>query len=162
MTAHTAGLSIALGRALAEQNFRAVTAESCTGGLVAAAITDIPGSSAWFDRGFVTYTDDAKRTDLGVPSELLAAHGAVSEPVARAMADGALARSAADVAVSITGIAGPGGATPGKPVGTVCFAFARRGRSAQARTLHLDGDRAAVRAQSVDIALEGLIALTHA
>jgi len=162
MTAHTAGLSIALGRALAERGFRAATAESCTGGLVAAAITDIPGSSAWFDRGFVTYTDDAKRTDLGVPAELLAAHGAVSEPVARAMAEGALARSAADVAVSITGIAGPGGATPGKPVGTVCFAFARRGHHAQARTLHLDGDRAAVRAQSVDVALEGLIALTHA
>jgi len=116
MTAHTAGLAIALGRALAERGFRAATAESCTGGLVAAAITDIPGSSAWFDRGFVTYTDDAKRTDLGVPAELLATHGAVSEPVARAMADGALARSAADVAVSITGIAGPGGATPGKPV----------------------------------------------
>ena len=162
MTAHTAGLAIALGRALADQGFRAVTAESCTGGLVAAAITDIPGSSAWFDRGFVTYTDDAKRTDLGVPAELLATHGAVSEPVARAMADGALARSAADVAVSITGIAGPGGGTPGKPVGTVCFAFARRGYDAQARTLHLDGDRAAVRAQSVDVALEGLIALTHA
>jgi nicotinamide-nucleotide amidase len=161
MTAHTAGLSIALGRALAEHGLRVATAESCTGGLVAAAITDIPGSSAWFDRGFVTYTDDAKQADLAVPAKLLAAHGAVSEPVARAMADGALARSSADVAASITGIAGPGGATPGKPVGTVCFAFARRGRDTQARTLHLDGDRAAVRAQSVDIALEGLIALVH-
>ena len=158
MTAHTAGLAIALGRALSERGWRAATAESCTGGLVAAAITDIPGSSAWFDRGFVTYTDDAKRMDLGVPDELLAAHGAVSEPVARAMAEGALRRSAADVAVAITGIAGPGGATPGKPVGTVCFAFALREAGAGARTLHLDGDRAAVRAQSVDIALEGLIA----
>jgi nicotinamide-nucleotide amidase len=159
MTAHTAGLAIALGRALAERGFRAATAESCTGGLVAAAITDIPGSSAWFDRGFVTYTDDAKRSDLCVAAELLAAHGAVSEPVARAMAEGALRRSGADVAVATTGIAGPGGATPGKPVGTVCFAFARRDGAAHARTLHLDGDRAAVRAQSVDIALEGLIAL---
>ena len=161
MTAHTAGLAIALGRALAERGWRAATAESCTGGLVAAAITDIPGSSGWFDRGFVTYTDDAKRTDLAVPATLLATHGAVSEPVARAMAEGALARSAADVAVSITGIAGPGGGTPGKPVGTVCFGFARRAGEAEARTLHLEGDRAAVRAQSVDIALEGLIALAQ-
>jgi nicotinamide-nucleotide amidase len=159
MTARTAGLAIALGRALGEHGWRVVTAESCTGGLVAAAITDIPGSSAWFDRGFVTYTNDAKRDDLGVAEALLEQYGAVSEPVALAMAAGALLRSAADVAVAITGIAGPGGGTPGKPVGTVCFAFARRDAAAQARTLHLSGNRAAVRAESVDVALEGLIAL---
>ena len=156
MTAQTAGLAIALGRALGARGWRVATAESCTGGLVAAAITDIPGSSAWFERGFVTYTDEAKR------AELLERHGAVSEPVALAMATGALARSRADVAVAITGIAGPGGATPGKPVGTVCFAFAQRDRVAEARTLHLDGDRAAVRAQSVDFALERLIGLATA
>ena len=159
MTAQTAGLAIALGRALGEHGWRAVTAESCTGGLVAAAITDIPGSSAWFERGFVTYTDEAKRDDLGVAEDVLGRYGAVSEPVALAMAAGALARSTADVAVAITGIAGPGGATPGKPVGTVCFAFARRGTAPLARTLHLSGDRAGVRAESVDVALEGLIAL---
>ena len=162
MTAQTAGLAIALGRALGARGWRVATAESCTGGLVAAAITDIPGSSAWFERGFVTYTDEAKRDDLAVPAELLERHGAVSEPVALAMATGALARSRADVAVAITGIAGPGGATPGKPVGTVCFAFAQRDRVAEARTLHLDGDRAAVRAQSVDFALERLIGLATA
>ena len=112
----------------------AATAESCTGGLVAAALTAIPGSSDVVERGFVTYSNDAKTEMLGVPADLIAAHGAVSEPVARAMAEGALARSRADVAVSITGIAGPGGGSDTKPVGLVHFGAARRDRP----TVHLE------------------------
>ena len=151
--------AVLLGRALEARGWQAVTAESCTGGLVAGAITDVAGSSGWFDRSFVTYSNDAKESMLGVPRALLEAHGAVSEETARAMADGALARSRADVAVAITGIAGPGGATPGKPVGMVCFAFARREAATRSFTRQLAGDRAAVRAASVDIALEGLLRL---
>jgi nicotinamide-nucleotide amidase len=135
------------------------TAESCTGGGVAEAITRIPGSSAWFDRGFVTYTNAAKSELLGVPEAIIAGHGAVSEAVAVAMVDGALARSSARVAVSITGIAGPGGGTAAKPVGLVCFAWAARGQVAQPRTLRLKGDRAEIRRQSVAIALQGLLQL---
>ena len=151
--------AVALGRALQARNWSAATAESCTGGLVAGAITDVAGSSGWFDRGFVTYSNEAKEAMLGVPRALLAAHGAVSEEAARAMAEGALAHSGADVAVAITGIAGPGGATPGKPVGMVCFAFAGKDAAACAFTRHLPGDRAQVRAAAVDIALEGLLEL---
>ncbi|WP_135447440.1 MULTISPECIES: CinA family protein [Tabrizicola] len=113
---------------------RIATAESCTGGMVAAALTDVPGSSDVFDRGFVTYSNAAKVEMLGVRPETLSAHGAVSEPVAREMADGALARSAADLAVSITGIAGPGG-SEFKPEGRVCFALARRGRPTLCETV---------------------------
>jgi nicotinamide-nucleotide amidase len=153
--------AVVLGRALEARGWQAATAESCTGGLVAGAITDVAGSSGWFDRGFVTYSNDAKESMLGVPRALLEAHGAVSEETARAMADGALAHSRADVAVAITGIAGPGGATPGKPVGTVCFAFARRGAATRSFTRRLAGDRADVRAASVDIALEGLLRLAR-
>ncbi len=105
------------------------TAESCTGGMVAAALTDVPGSSDVVERGFVTYSNAAKTELLGVPAELIARHGAVSEPVARAMADGALAASPADIAVAVTGVAGPGGGTPTKPEGLVHFACARRGRA---------------------------------
>ena len=126
MSDTTLALAIAVGRALAERGQMCATAESCTGGLTAGALTDIAGSSAWFDRGFVTYTNEAKMELLGVPAAALAAHGAVSEPVARAMASGALARSAAAWSVAITGIAGPGGGSPEKPVGLVCFAWARR------------------------------------
>jgi len=151
--------AVLLGRALEARGWQAATAESCTAGLVAGAITDVAGSSGWFDRGFVTYSNDAKESMLGVSRALLAAHGAVSEETARAMVDGALARSRADVAVAITGIAGPGGATPGKPVGMVCFAFARRGAATHSFTRQLAGDRADVRAASVDIALEGLLRL---
>ena len=133
------------------------TAESCTGGLVAGAVTAIAGSSAWFDRGFVTYSDAAKRDLLGVPAACLEQFGAVSEPVARAMADGALARSAAGVAVAVTGIAGPAGGTPDKAVGMVCFAWALRGRATEAATMHFPGDRANVRAMSVRHALEGIL-----
>ncbi len=151
-------LARALGAALQARGWCAATAESCTGGLVAAAITDVAGSSGWFDRGFVTYSNEAKQEALGVPAATLAAHGAVSEPTARAMAEGALARSRADVAVAITGIAGPGGATPGKPVGTVCLAWAERAGETRAATFRFAGDRAAVRAASVGAALRGLLA----
>ena len=151
-------LAARLGSLLLAGGLRVVTAESCTGGLVAGAITSIAGSSDWFDRGFVTYSNGAKTELLGVARALIEARGAVSEPVAAAMAAGALAHSRADLAVAITGIAGPGGGTPAKPVGTVCFAWARRGGGPPAvRTEHLAGDRAAVREASVRIALEGLI-----
>jgi nicotinamide-nucleotide amidase len=131
-----------------------VTAESCTGGMVAAALTDVPGSSDVFERGFVTYSNAAKTELLGVPAELIARHGAVSEPVARAMAEGALARSPAGLAVAVTGVAGPGGGTPAKPEGLVHFACTRRGRA----TRHLRVEfgalgRAEVRARSVARAL---------
>ena len=155
----TQALAAALGRALLQQRWRAVTAESCTGGLVAGAITDVPGSSGWFERGFVTYSNEAKTELLGVPAALIALHGAVSEEVARAMAEGALARSVSDIAVAVTGIAGPDGGTLRKPVGTVCFAFARKGSTTQASTHHLGGDRQQVRAASVAIALQGLLDL---
>ena len=130
-----------------------VTAESCTGGLIAAACTERAGSSEWFERGVVTYSNAAKSELLGVPSALIAAHGAVSAEVARAMAEGALARSPADFAVAVTGIAGPGGGTIDKPVGTVWIATAARGATADAVLLRASGDRAAIRAESTARAL---------
>ena len=117
-------LAARLGSALRARGLRVATAESCTGGMIAAAITAIAGSSEWFERGFVTYSNEAKHEMLGVPQQAIAAHGAVSEEVALAMADGALARSGADCALSVTGIAGPGGGTRAKPVGIVCLGFA--------------------------------------
>ncbi len=153
----TEHLAAELGRALLARGWRIATAESCTGGLIAGAITDVAGSSEWFERGFVTYSNAAKEEMLGVPRAMLDEHGAVSEPVARAMAEGALARSSADSAVSVTGVAGPGGGTPAKPVGMVCFAWARRGSATSSRTHHLAGNRADVRAASVAIALQGLL-----
>ena len=131
------------------------TAESCTGGLVAAALTDIAGSSDVFERGFVTYSNLAKTEMLGVAEATLEAHGAVSEAVAREMADGALRHSAADLAVSVTGIAGPGGATPGKPVGTVCFGWAAIDAAPVTETRQFPGDRAAVRRAAALHALRG-------
>lgn len=147
-----------LGRRLRDLGERVVTAESCTGGLVAWALTETAGSSDWFERGFVTYSNEAKLSELSVPAAVLAEHGAVSEAVARAMAQGALASSRAGLALSITGIAGPGGGGPGKPVGTVCFGWARAGR-VECRTAHFAGDRGAVRRQSALYALEGAFAL---
>ncbi len=144
-------------RAQAAGVFVAV-AESCTGGWLAKVITDIPGSSGWFDRGFVTYSNAAKQELLGVRGDTLEAHGAVSEETAAEMAQGALAHSRAGLAVAITGIAGPGGAVPGKPVGTVCFGFAGEDRAPETETRHFAGDRRAVRMQSVRHALEGLLA----
>jgi len=141
-----------LADALRARRWRLATAESCTGGLIAATCTELAGSSEWFEFGFVTYSNAAKTALLGVPPDLLAAHGAVSEPVARAMAQGALARSGADVAVAVTGIAGPGGGLVGKPVGTVWHALAWRGGCLAERQLW-PGDRAAVRRASAAWAL---------
>lgn len=125
------------------------TAESCTGGLIAAALTAIAGSSDVVDRGFVTYSNQAKNEMIGVPLSLIDAHGAVSEPVARAMAEGALARSRAAIAVSVTGVAGPGGGSVEKPVGLVCFGLARSGSPAISERHVFPGDRAAIRAATV-------------
>ena len=148
----------ALGDALRARGWMLASAESCTGGLIAAACTGVAGSSDWFERGFVTYSNEAKTDLLGVPAPLIDRHGAVSAEVAQAMAEGALARSRAQIAVAVTGIAGPGGATPDKPVGTVWLALAGSGAAAQTERLQLAGDRAAVRAQTVAIALDRLLA----
>jgi nicotinamide-nucleotide amidase len=142
-----------LASALSARGWLLACAESCTGGLIAAGCTALPGSSAWFDRAFVTYSNEAKQEMLGVEAALLAAHGAVSEPVALAMVTGALARSRAEIALAVTGIAGPTGAVPGKPVGTVWLAWGRRGQVPAARLLQLPGNRAAVRAATVQAAL---------
>jgi nicotinamide-nucleotide amidase len=128
------------------------TAESCTGGLIAAALTAIAGSSDVVDRGFVTYSNEAKSELVGVPTQLLAAHGAVSEPVARAMAEGALARSRAGLAISVTGVAGPGGGSAEKPVGLVWFGLARRDQHTRSERRVFPGDRTAIRAAAVETA----------
>jgi nicotinamide-nucleotide amidase len=153
----TFDLAAALGEAAKAHGVRIATAESCTGGLVAGAITDVAGSSDWFERGFVTYSNDAKREQLGVAQSTLDAHGAVSEAVAAEMANGALRASRADVAVAITGVAGPGGGSEAKPVGMVCFAWVSRDGALRRETRHFPGDRAAVRQASVVHALEGLV-----
>jgi nicotinamide-nucleotide amidase len=148
----------ALGEALRARGRFVATAESCTGGLIAAACTSLAGSSDWFERGFVSYSNDAKAELLGVDAALIAAHGAVSEPVAMAMAEGALTHSRADIGVAVTGIAGPGGATPGKPVGLVWIALAQRGHPTVATRHVFGGDRSAVREATVDEALRQLAA----
>jgi nicotinamide-nucleotide amidase len=157
-------LSAQLGQALRAQHLTLATAESCTAGGVAYAVTMTPGSSLWFDRGFITYANEAKMQVLGVAPAYLRDFGAVSEPVARAMALGALTQSAAQVAVAVTGVAGPAGGSEAKPVGTVCFAWAIRRDPAQAawvktQTRRFDGDRASVRTQSILLALETLVGL---
>jgi nicotinamide-nucleotide amidase len=152
-------LAAELGRKLVARGWRVATAESCTGGLIAGVTTSIAGSSDWFERGFVTYSNDAKREMLGVPRQLLETQGAVSEAVARAMAEGALAHSHADCALSVTGIAGPGGGTPTKPVGMVCFGWTAPGGAPRVATRHFPGGRAQVRAAAVRAALTGLIDL---
>lgn len=151
----------ALAVALRARGWRMATAESCTGGLIAAACTSLAGSSDWFEGGFVTYSNGAKTAQLGVPATLIAAHGAVSEPVVRAMAEGALARAPVQLSVAVTGIAGPGGAVPGKPVGTVWLATAVAGDT-RAERLQLSGDRDAVRRQTVESALARLLAQVRA
>lgn len=153
------GLARRLGAACKRRGVMVAAAESCTGGGVAQAITRIAGSSDWFDRGFVTYSNAAKEEMLGVSGATLARHGAVSGEVASEMALGALARSSADASVAITGIAGPGGGSAEKPVGLVWFAWAHRGGPAQCRRFVFPGDRDAVRLQSVAVALQGLIDL---
>jgi nicotinamide-nucleotide amidase len=150
-----------VGRALDERGLMMATAESCTGGWIAEAITMVPGSSAWFERGFVTYTYISKREMLGVSAETLEQHGAVSDAVVRQMVDGALARSRAQVAVAVSGTAGPGGGTAEKPVGTVCLAWGLKDGALRAETRHFKGDREAVRRQSVAYALEGVLAMVE-
>jgi nicotinamide-nucleotide amidase len=149
-------LAAELGTLLSGRRWRVTTAESCTGGLVAGAITSIPGSSGWFDEGYVTYGNAAKTRLLGVPSSVLEREGAVSEATARAMAQGARRACDADIAVAVTGIAGPGGGTATKPVGLVCFAWATE-RGTRAESFRFDGDRDAVRRAAVVAALEGLV-----
>jgi nicotinamide-nucleotide amidase len=151
-------LAIRVGNKLREERLMLATAESCTGGMVAAAITDISGSSGWFERGFVTYSNQAKSEMIGVPADLIDQHGAVSEPVARAMAEGALRNSRAQVSLAITGVAGPGGGTELKPVGMVSFAWSNRLHTA-VETLVFKGDREQIRVQAATHALRGLLAL---
>jgi nicotinamide-nucleotide amidase len=146
-----------IAAALAAKSARIAVAESCTGGWIAKSLTDLPGSSAWFGYGVVTYSDEAKRTWLGVSPETLAAQGAVSEDVAEQMATGVRLASAAEIAVAVTGIAGPDGGTKEKPVGTVCFAWAGPGVQLLSKTRRFSGDREAIRRQSVVAALEGVL-----
>lgn len=145
-----------LAHDLRQAGLALATAESCTGGWLAQVLTSVPGSSLWFERGFITYSNISKREMLGVSTGTLARHGAVSEQTARAMAEGALKHSHADLAVSITGIAGPGGGTPDKPVGTVCLAWVRHNQETRSQTQHFSGDRDSVRRQAVAAALAGL------
>jgi len=150
-------LAVEAGRILTASGRMLVTAESCTGGWVSEAVTMVPGSSQWFERGFVTYTNLAKQEMLGVQSATLELHGAVSEPTVREMVAGALMRSRGDVALAVSGVAGPSGGTAAKPVGMVCLAWGLRDREATAVTRHFPGDREAVRRFSVIAALDGLI-----
>jgi len=145
-----------LATALTQRGWMLTTAESCTGGLIAATCTGLSGSSDWLERGFVTYSNAAKTELLGVPAALIDTHGAVSEPVARAMALGALAHARAQLAVAVTGVAGPTGGSPDKPVGTVWFGWAMGGQ-AWTEGCRFDGDRDAVRAQTVHHALDGCL-----
>jgi nicotinamide-nucleotide amidase len=150
-------LAARTGETLQRRGWMAATAESCTGGWIAKCLTDVAGSSAWFDRGFVTYSNTAKQEMLGVDVAVLESEGAVSEATVAAMVRGALAHSRADIAVAISGIAGPGGGRPGKPVGTVCFAWATRDGLQRLATCHFEGDRDTVRQQAVAHALQGLL-----
>jgi nicotinamide-nucleotide amidase len=156
-----ARLAARVGRRMLKSRHSVATAESCTGGWIAKAITDIAGSSEWFTEGFVTYSNESKSRSLGVPRSVLRTEGAVSEAAVRAMARGALKRSGAKLSVAVTGIAGPGGAVVGKPVGTVWLGWAeRRGRSIRVavQLKHFRGNRDAVRRKTVRAALEGLLA----
>jgi nicotinamide-nucleotide amidase len=165
MDAELAALAAALEAATAprapyrQRRLLLAVAESCTGGALAAAITDTAGSSAWFERGFVTYSNEAKFELLDVNPAIVRSQGAVSVETAAAMVAGALAHSRADLAVAITGIAGPGGGSPDKPVGTVCFGWCVRGATPTTERLQFSGDRTAVRRQAVVHALKGLAAL---
>ncbi len=153
-------LSEKLGHALKRRGFMLALAESCSGGMAAQYITAVAGSSAWFDASFVTYSNQAKTRMLGVSPETIAQHGAVSEQTALEMALGALAHSQADVAAAITGIAGPDGGSVDKPVGTVCFAWARNDGIQQTVTYQFNGNREMVRKESVKTVFEGLLSLT--
>lgn len=148
-----------LGQKLHARGWMLASAESCTGGWVAQAVTAIPGSSAWFDRGFITYSNESKQDMLGVNAATLEEHGAVSEETVREMAAGALAKSAAHISVAISGIAGPGGGSKKKPVGTVCIGWATGNAAPLSTTCRLSGDREEVRSRAVAAALRGLIEL---
>ncbi|MGL4409853.1 MAG: CinA family protein [Zoogloea sp.] len=158
MDAHLDALARRVGEHLQARHWRLATAESCTGGWVAQVVTAIAGSSAWFDGGFVTYSNEAKQRLLGVPSITLARHGAVSEATTAAMVRGTLERCGTELALSISGIAGPGGGSPTKPVGTVCFGWGKAGEAPRTATCHFKGDRESVRRQAVIHALETLLA----
>ena len=151
-------LTKTLAEILLSRNWTVSLAESCTGGLVSATLTELAGSSEWFERGYITYSNEAKTECLEVPARLIESHGAVSEPVAKAMAEGARINSGSNVAISITGIAGPSGGTAEKPVGTVCFGWATENQTLT-KTMHFDGERQAVRQQATEFALTELIAL---
>lgn len=151
-----------VGSALKAKGMMMATAESCTGGWIAQAVTAVPGSSEWFERGFVVYTYISKREMLGVKPETLESHGAVSEQTVREMTAGALERSHAQVAVSVSGTAGPSGGTPQKPVGTVCLGWGAKGGAVQTATMQFEGDREAVRRQAVVFALEKVLAVAGA
>jgi len=146
-----------IGACLKKRKLKLATAESCTGGWIAQAVTSVSGSSGWFDRGFVTYSNEAKSELLGVRASTLSRHGAVSAQTAKEMAAGALRRSRAQVAIAVTGIAGPGGGTRAKPVGMVCFAWAGKKGGAQSAVRRFAGGRESVRRQSVVVALRGLL-----
>ena len=148
-----------VGDALKAKALVMAAAESCTGGWIGQAVTMVPGSSKWFDRGFVTYTNEAKQDMLGVSAETLKEFGAVSEQAVREMAAGSLARSRAHIAVAVSGVAGPGGGSPDKPVGTVWLAWAEKGGKLTAKSIRFHGDRDRVRRQTVMAALEGLVAM---
>ncbi|MDP1709128.1 MAG: CinA family protein [Gammaproteobacteria bacterium] len=150
-------LAAQVGRTLKRQGLMLATAESCTGGWVAQAITAVPGSSVWFERGFITYTNIAKHEMLDVPAAVLRAHGAVSEATVCRMAEGALRHSHAQISLAVSGIAGPGGATRSKPVGTVCLAWAGDGRVTRSCSMRFKGGREAVRRQAVFAALQGVL-----
>ena len=152
-------LAIELGDRLRARGWMLATAESCTGGWVGQLVTAIPGSSQWYERGFITYANAAKVEMLGVPEAALATYGAVSEETAAAMAAGALANSHAQAALAISGIAGPGGGTPQKPVGLVCYGWALADGTVMSSTCRLDGDREEIRSRAVAAALRGLIEL---
>jgi nicotinamide-nucleotide amidase len=154
-------LAARVGEALAARGWMLASAESCTGGWVAMAVTAVAGSSGWFERGFVTYSNQAKQDLLGVRSETLAAHGAVSQEVVEEMARGALAASRAQVGLAVSGVAGPGGGSAAKPVGTVCLAWSLTEGETRSRRVHCPGDREAVRREAVCLALEGLLTLLH-
>jgi nicotinamide-nucleotide amidase len=159
MDAELYELSGRVGDALKARKLMMAAAESCTGGWIGQAITMVPGSSKWFDRGFVTYTNEAKQDMLGVGAETLKEFGAVSEQTVREMAAGALARSRAQVAVAVSGIAGPDGGSRQKPVGTVMLAWGEKGGAINTQSIHFPGDRDAVRRQTVIAALDGMLAL---
>ena len=155
---NTVDLTKTLAEILLSRNWTVSLAESCTGGLVCAALTELAGSSEWFERGYITYSNEAKTECLDVPVELIEFHGAVSEPVAKAMAEGARINSGSNVAISITGVAGPSGGSVEKPVGTVCFGWATENQTLT-KTMHFEGDRQLIRKQATEFALAELIAL---